>query len=396
MADIGDKLRSAREAKGLSIEDIEKATKIQSRYLTAIENDDFDKLPGDFYVRAFIRQYAQVVGLDGKKLLSEYNADIPESKPDEYVEDSIDNKSEEVKKTTDNKKNLWKNYLPRIAIGLGVIIVVLIGYVLYARLSAGGQRNNTASNNVKVSTQTSSSSSSAPKKATTTSAVKVSRLSDDEFRITGLKSNRHLVISAGNATVTSTVTINGVPKWSQTLASNQKHTIALPKNASRVVVTFSNDKDTSMKIAGKKIPYTTRNSYATLTLLIGNAKKKSSSTSHHNSSNTSTDTTTDNGTTTSSNNTTTDNNNDSSTTSSSNRTTTNENRAHQSSRTQSSSTTQSSAQTQSSTTEHHEQTQSSSQQTTQQSTESHNNTQSADNNGANQQTTQQQTNNNGK
>ena len=65
MADIGDKLRSAREAKGLSIEDIEKATKIQSRYLTAIEDDDFDKLPGDFYVRAFIRQYAQVVGLDG-------------------------------------------------------------------------------------------------------------------------------------------------------------------------------------------------------------------------------------------------------------------------------------------------------------------------------------------
>ena len=56
MADIGDKLRSAREAKGLSIADIEKATKIQSRYLNAIEENDFDKLPGDFYVRAFIRQ----------------------------------------------------------------------------------------------------------------------------------------------------------------------------------------------------------------------------------------------------------------------------------------------------------------------------------------------------
>lgn len=37
MADIGDKLKSAREAKGLSIQDIEKATKIQSRYLEAIE-----------------------------------------------------------------------------------------------------------------------------------------------------------------------------------------------------------------------------------------------------------------------------------------------------------------------------------------------------------------------
>ena len=44
MADIGDKLKSAREAKGLSIADIEKATKIQSRYLEAIEKNEFDKL----------------------------------------------------------------------------------------------------------------------------------------------------------------------------------------------------------------------------------------------------------------------------------------------------------------------------------------------------------------
>ena len=54
MADIGDKLRSARKAKGMSIEDVVKITKIQRRYLTAIENDDFDQLPRDFYVSAFI------------------------------------------------------------------------------------------------------------------------------------------------------------------------------------------------------------------------------------------------------------------------------------------------------------------------------------------------------
>ncbi|WP_242367493.1 helix-turn-helix domain-containing protein [Lactobacillus intestinalis] len=389
MADIGDKLRSAREAKGLSIEDIEKATKIQSRYLTAIEDDDFDKLPGDFYVRAFIRQYAQVVGLDGKKLLSEYQEDVPESKPDEYVEDSIDNKSEEVKKTTDNKKNLWKNYLPKIAIGLGIIIVVLIGYVLYARLSSGGQRNNTASNNVKVSTQTSSSSSS-KKLATTTNPVKVSRLSDNEFRITGLKSNRNLVISVGDQNVTSTVSINGIPKWSQTLTSNQKHTITLPKDASRVVVTFSNDKDTSMKIAGKKIPYTVRNSYATLTLLIGNAKRKSTTTHHNNSGNSTNNSATTNNGTSSDSTTTHSNNGGATTSSSSNNTTSNENRSHESSRTQSSATTQSSAQTQSSSSERHEETQSSSQPTTQQqSTENNNNNARSAENNAGSQNTQQ-------
>ena len=76
MSGIGEQLRKAREAKGLSISDIEKATKIQSRYLEAIENNDFDKLPGDFYVRAFIRQYAQIVGLDGKELLSQYQGEV--------------------------------------------------------------------------------------------------------------------------------------------------------------------------------------------------------------------------------------------------------------------------------------------------------------------------------
>ena len=54
MADIGDKLRSARKAKGMSIEDVEKITKIQRRYLTAIENNDFDQLPGDFMLEPLL------------------------------------------------------------------------------------------------------------------------------------------------------------------------------------------------------------------------------------------------------------------------------------------------------------------------------------------------------
>ncbi|TSO26006.1 helix-turn-helix domain-containing protein [Lactobacillus sp. LL6] len=295
MADIGDKLRSAREAKGLSIQDIEKATKIQSRYLTAIENDEFDKLPGDFYVRAFIRQYAQVVGLDGKELLSEYHQDVPESKPDEYVENSIDNKQEEVRETTNNKKDLWQNYLPKIGIGLGIIVAILVVYVLYARLSSGNQRNDNASNNVTVSSQTSSSSKKKTKPAVKTSSVKVSRLGEDEFRITGLKSNRKLVIKAGNQTVTASVSVNGNSQWSQTLAANGKHTMSIPEDANTVVVTMSNDTDSQVTVGGKKIPYTKKGSNLTLTLLIGKTAKRHSSS--NNSTTTSSESTENNTTT---------------------------------------------------------------------------------------------------
>ncbi|RVU69930.1 MULTISPECIES: RodZ family helix-turn-helix domain-containing protein [Lactobacillus] len=285
MADIGDKLRSAREAKGLSIADIEKATKIQSRYLTAIEQNEFDKLPGDFYVRAFIRQYAQIVGLDGKELLSEYHQDVPEAKPDEYVENSIDNKSEEVRETTNNKKDLWKNYLPRIAIGLGVIIVLLVVYVLYAHLSSNNTNNTADNSNVTVSSQ-SSSSKKKIKPVVKKSKVKVRKVGDNQYRITGMKKNRRLVIKAGDQTINASVAINGVVQWQQSLTSAQKHTLVIPKDAQTVVVTLGNDNGTSVKVAGKRIPYVPTGSYLRLTLLIGKEKKANTQSNSNNDSNT--------------------------------------------------------------------------------------------------------------
>lgn len=271
MADIGEKLRSAREAKGLSIADIEKATKIQGRYLTAIEQNDFDKLPGEFYVRAFIRQYAQIVGLDGKDLLSDFHKEVPESKPEEYVENSIDNKSEEVRETTHNKKGLWKSYLPKIAVGLGVVIVLLIAYVVYARLFSGGN-NNSQNAGVTVSEQ-SGSTKSRPKPKTNINPVKIKRLANGQYKVTGLKNNRNLVVRAGNQSTTASVNIDGNNSWSQTLAPNQKKTVAIPQGAHSVVINLSNDEGSKVTIGGKKVPYNVTGSNHTLTLIVGKKKK---------------------------------------------------------------------------------------------------------------------------
>lgn len=352
MADIGEKLKSAREAKGLSIEDIEKATKIQSRYLTAIEKDEFDKLPGDFYVRAFIRQYAQVVGLDGKELLSDYHEDVPEADPDEYVGNSIDNKSEDVRETTNNKKNLWKNYLPRIAIALGVIIVILVVYALYAHISSSGQHNVADNSGVTVSSQkTSSSSSNKKTKPVAVSAVKIKKINDNEYRVLGLKKNRRLVVKAGSTQNTSAgVQINGnANSWQGTLIAKQKHTFTLPSNAERVVITLGNDNGSSIKIGGKKVPYVPNNSYRTITLLIGKTKK--TTTHQTNDNNSQNGTTSDNNTNNS--NTTTQNQNQtqsSSTTRHNTQTSHQQSSTTQSSQTRQSSQTQQSSTTQSSTT----------------------------------------------
>lgn len=278
MANIGEKLRSAREAMGLSIADVEKTTKIQSRYLTAIENSDFDKLPGDFYVRAFIRQYAQVVGLDGKELLAEYHQDVPETNSDEYVENSIDNKTEEVKKTTNSKKGMLKNQMPRIILGAGVVIVIVIIYVLITSLFRGSsQQASDAGDSVTVSSQSDSSSSSEKSSSTEKSHVKIKRLGYGSYQVTGLKNNRNLVIHAGTNDLSASVTIDGETKWKGTISSDSKHTVKLPESAKSVTIYLSNDTDTKVTVGGKKVPYTASGSSLNLRLTIGKVSSSSSS-----------------------------------------------------------------------------------------------------------------------
>ena len=69
---IGEALHSERRRRGLDLDQIEAATKIRGRYLRALEDEDWDVLPGGAYTRSFIRTYATHLGLDGERLADEY------------------------------------------------------------------------------------------------------------------------------------------------------------------------------------------------------------------------------------------------------------------------------------------------------------------------------------
>ena len=65
---VGQRLREAREAKGLSIEDIAASTRIPTRHLTSLENSEWDKLPAATYSIGFAKNYAGAVGLDRNEI----------------------------------------------------------------------------------------------------------------------------------------------------------------------------------------------------------------------------------------------------------------------------------------------------------------------------------------
>jgi len=75
---IGEKLRLAREARGIALRDISEQTRISIRYLEAIEADDYRRLPGGIFNRSFIRAYAKFIGYDENNALEDYARSLRE------------------------------------------------------------------------------------------------------------------------------------------------------------------------------------------------------------------------------------------------------------------------------------------------------------------------------
>lgn len=74
MFEIGSALREARVRGKLTLRQAEEDTKIRVKYLQAMENEEFDVMPGDAYVKGFLQTYAQYLGLDPAIILDEYRS----------------------------------------------------------------------------------------------------------------------------------------------------------------------------------------------------------------------------------------------------------------------------------------------------------------------------------
>jgi transcriptional regulator with XRE-family HTH domain len=78
MAGVGEQLRQARLRQGIDLKEAENATKIRSKYLEALENEEFNVLPGRIYVIGFLRTYAKFLNIDSEKLVENLKSTIPD------------------------------------------------------------------------------------------------------------------------------------------------------------------------------------------------------------------------------------------------------------------------------------------------------------------------------
>jgi len=128
---IGATLREARNRRKVELSEVEAAIKIRVRYLQAIENEEWDALPGVAYARGFIRTYAYYLGLDGERLADEYRHGVAPAGGDR-----IPKRVEPVPTAVRGEGSRISGRLPIVAVCL--LLVALVAGIALAGGGGGG------------------------------------------------------------------------------------------------------------------------------------------------------------------------------------------------------------------------------------------------------------------
>src|SRR5512143_2620669 len=86
MTTLGEELKAARESRGLTLEQIADTTRISHTFLKALEENDYDVIPGEVFVTGFLRTYARELGLDEKQVLARYREAHPLQREEQQPE----------------------------------------------------------------------------------------------------------------------------------------------------------------------------------------------------------------------------------------------------------------------------------------------------------------------
>ncbi|HEY8867019.1 MAG TPA: helix-turn-helix domain-containing protein [Solirubrobacteraceae bacterium] len=138
MTEIGQTLQEARMRAKIDVSEVEASTKIRAKYLRAIENEEWELLPGPSFVKSFLRTYAEYLGIDGKLLVEEYK--LRYERPADY---DLQPRTTPLTARERQRKRAPRPRVSRgMAIGLSLLGVVVLLLVL--GLLSGNGNNGTA------------------------------------------------------------------------------------------------------------------------------------------------------------------------------------------------------------------------------------------------------------
>ncbi len=269
---IGEKLRQARLNKKISLDELQQITKIQKRYLEAIDNDDFDQLPGKFYVRAFIRQYAEAVGEDGDHLVdvfdgkSKLSAGTIVKRPEP---ETVNGSRKAMHQEESHPSKFWTS-LPVILLGLvALAIIVVVGYMTWQDRQAdpiiGGSASSvTVDGSVE---QTTSSTKESTQASSTVESTTESTVEEKKMAITaGQDTGSAIAVSITDATKPVTleftaanrvwigVMVDNAYVYQGTLAANETQSTQLPETATNATITLGAASNATIKANGEVVP----------------------------------------------------------------------------------------------------------------------------------------------
>jgi cytoskeleton protein RodZ len=135
MAEIGSTLRETRMRARIDISEVETGTKIRAKYLRALENEEWDLLPGPVYVKSFLKTYGDYLGLDSRLLVEEFKRRY--ERPMEHeVRAMASTARERDKHRNPSRATLWL-LSPRGVIGLAVVVILVALYVIGTVIGGG-------------------------------------------------------------------------------------------------------------------------------------------------------------------------------------------------------------------------------------------------------------------
>ncbi|QQK80188.1 helix-turn-helix domain-containing protein [Salicibibacter cibi] len=124
MSELGQFLKEKREEKGWGLDEVQTRTKIQKRYLLAIEEGRYDDVPGAFYARAFIKSYAEALELEPEEVFAEFEHDLPKPRKESVDLPSRTEHSRTKRSSQEGKKK--NSVLPSVLVVFFLVAIVAV------------------------------------------------------------------------------------------------------------------------------------------------------------------------------------------------------------------------------------------------------------------------------